>query len=111
MSLFAGAATSSQAQQARAFTLLFTDIQGSTRLYPEGMQHTLTRHDALLRSAIERHGGHVCSRRWATLLVPPWSNTNAALTPICPIHGAGEREAVLPLSPNDTNGNPTKAPF
>ena len=43
-------------QQARTFTFLFTDIQGSTRLWenhPEAMQHALTRHDVLLRSAIE----------------------------------------------------------
>ena len=43
-------------------TFLFTDIEGSTRLWeqhPEAMQAALGRHDALLRRAIETHGGHV----------------------------------------------------
>jgi class 3 adenylate cyclase len=43
-------------------TFLFTDIEGSTRLweaYPEAMRAALARHDALLREAIESHGGYV----------------------------------------------------
>ena len=43
-------------------TFLFTDIEGSTRRWdaqPEAMQQALARHDALLREAIERHGGYV----------------------------------------------------
>ncbi len=43
-------------------TFLFTDIQGSTRLWerhPEAMRLALARHDALLRESIEAHGGHV----------------------------------------------------
>src|SRR5260370_5562737 len=43
-------------------TFLFTDIEGSTRLWeqhPEAMPLALTRHDLLLRQAIEAHGGHV----------------------------------------------------
>src|SRR3954447_18057963 len=43
-------------------TFLFTDIAGSTALwqeYPQVMPATLTRHDALLHEAVERHGGHV----------------------------------------------------
>src|SRR5947209_4799902 len=43
-------------------TFLFTDIEGSTRLWeqhPEAMQLALARHDALLRAAIQTHGGHV----------------------------------------------------
>ncbi len=43
-------------------TFLFTDIEGSTRLwdqYPDAMRHALARHDELLRAAIEEHGGHV----------------------------------------------------
>jgi predicted ATPase/class 3 adenylate cyclase len=44
------------------FTFLFTDIQGSTRLweqYPDAMRAALARHDALVRGSIESHGGHV----------------------------------------------------
>ena len=43
-------------------TFLFTDIEGSTRLWersPAEMRVALARHDALLREAIERNGGAV----------------------------------------------------
>jgi predicted ATPase/class 3 adenylate cyclase len=43
-------------------TLLFTDIEGSTRLWeaePEAMTQGLRRHDEILRSAIESVGGYV----------------------------------------------------
>jgi predicted ATPase/class 3 adenylate cyclase/Flp pilus assembly protein TadD len=43
-------------------TFLFTDIEGSTLLwerYPEAMSAALARHDAILREAIEAHGGTV----------------------------------------------------
>lgn len=43
-------------------TFLFTDIEGSTRLweqYPEAMRHALARHDDLLRQGIESRGGYV----------------------------------------------------
>ena len=43
-------------------TFLFTDIEGSTRLwddYPEAMQGALARHDEILRGAVEAGGGHL----------------------------------------------------
>src|SRR5437667_12620038 len=43
-------------------TFLFTDIEGSTRLWeqhPRAMQTALALHDTLLRQAIEEHGGYV----------------------------------------------------
>jgi predicted ATPase/class 3 adenylate cyclase len=43
-------------------TFLFTDIEGSTRLWerdPVAMQSALARHDEVLRAAIEGHAGHV----------------------------------------------------
>jgi len=43
-------------------TFLFTDIQGSTRLWerhPDAMRTALARHDVLLRGSIEASGGHV----------------------------------------------------
>jgi predicted ATPase/class 3 adenylate cyclase len=43
-------------------TFLFTDIEESTRHWdeqPEAMKAALARHDAILRSSIEAHGGHV----------------------------------------------------
>jgi class 3 adenylate cyclase len=45
-------------------TFLFPDIEGSTTLWesaPEAMRAALERHDALLRAAINAHGGHVFS--------------------------------------------------
>ena len=45
-------------------TFLFTDIEGSTGLWesaPAGMRVALERHDALLRNAIDVHGGQVFS--------------------------------------------------
>jgi predicted ATPase/class 3 adenylate cyclase len=45
-------------------TFLFTDVEGSTRLWeehPTEMQVALERHDAILRTAIEAHGGYVFS--------------------------------------------------
>ena len=43
-------------------TFLFTDVEGSTRLWeehPDAMHDVLARHDAIVREAIEGHGGHV----------------------------------------------------
>ena len=43
-------------------TFLFTDIEGSTKLweqFPDQMRTALARHDALLREAIESHNGQV----------------------------------------------------
>jgi predicted ATPase/class 3 adenylate cyclase len=43
-------------------TFLFTDIEGSTQLWeqhPQAMAHSLAQHHALLREAIEAHGGVV----------------------------------------------------
>ena len=43
-------------------TFLFTDIEGSTRLWeehPDAMRDALARHDEVLRRAIETHGGYV----------------------------------------------------
>ena len=43
-------------------TFLFTDIEGSTRLWERdaaAMQAALDSHDEILRGSIEGHGGHV----------------------------------------------------
>jgi predicted ATPase/class 3 adenylate cyclase len=43
-------------------TFLFTDIEGSTRLWesaPEAMRTALARHEMIVRGAIEAHGGYV----------------------------------------------------
>ena len=49
-------------EQSAVTTFLFTDIEGSTRLWeeqPERMRSALVRHDALSRTAVERRGGLV----------------------------------------------------
>ena len=54
----------SAAKPSGTVTFLFTDIEGSTRLWatePDGMRVGLARHDAILRSAVEAHGGYVFS--------------------------------------------------
>lgn len=46
----------------KTLTFLFTDIEGSTRLWeahPQAMAAALACHDTLLRQAIEAHGGHI----------------------------------------------------
>jgi class 3 adenylate cyclase len=43
-------------------TLLFTDIEGSTRLWeqhPQAMSEALARHDAILIDAVKSSGGYV----------------------------------------------------
>ena len=43
-------------------TFLFTDIEGSTRLWEEhsdAMRDALARHDEILHDAVKSHGGHV----------------------------------------------------
>ena len=43
-------------------TFLFTDLEGSTRLWeehPDAMRAALARHDEILRDAVESHHGHV----------------------------------------------------
>src|SRR5947199_3038283 len=49
-------------QPSGTVTFLFTDIEGSTRMWeelPRAMQLALARHDTLLRDAIESHHGFV----------------------------------------------------
>lgn len=43
-------------------TFLFTDVEGSTRLWaadPDAMSSSLRRHDTLMRSVVDAHGGYV----------------------------------------------------
>ena len=54
--------TQNSDQSSNTFSFLFTDIEGSTKLWeaqPEAMREALARHDAILREAIESHGGRV----------------------------------------------------
>ena len=43
-------------------TFLFSDIEGSTRLWessPDSMRESLARHDAIVRSVMENSGGYI----------------------------------------------------
>ena len=58
----ARADTSSTTSPTGTVTFLFTDIEGSTRLWETqqaAMEMALPRHDALVRQCIADHGGHV----------------------------------------------------
>jgi predicted ATPase/class 3 adenylate cyclase len=49
-------------QPSKTLTLLFTDLEGSTRLweqFPQAMKAAMERHDALLRAAVEGSNGRV----------------------------------------------------
>jgi len=73
-------------QPTGSVTFLFTDIEGSTKLWeqhPEKMQTALARHDALLRQAIEAHGGYVFKTvgdEFCTAFATTPDALNAALT-------------------------------
>jgi predicted ATPase/class 3 adenylate cyclase len=57
-----GVGVSESALPSGTVTFLFTDIEGSTRLWdehPDEMREALARHDELVRAAIESHGGYV----------------------------------------------------
>ena len=48
-------------------TFLFTDLEGSTRLWqehPDAMGEALARHDAILRDAVESHRGSGRQDHW-----------------------------------------------
>ena len=62
-------------------TFLFTDVQGSTRRWeadPAGMCAALTAHDAVLRSAIELHGGW-CFKHTGDGVCAAFSSAQAAI--------------------------------
>ena len=51
--------------RAATITFLFTDLEGSTRLWeahPQAMQGALARHDAIVEAAIEAHRGEVVKK-------------------------------------------------
>src|SRR5262245_17497894 len=70
-------------------TFLFTDLEGSTRLWeehPDAMPAALVRHDEIVRSAIESHGGVVFSEMgdgMASVFVSPLDAVAAAVETQC----------------------------
>src|SRR5580693_9380411 len=61
-------------------TFLFTDIEGSTRLWeadPEGMRGALAAHDEVLHSAIEGRGGWLFKHTGDGVCAAFWSAPDA----------------------------------
>src|SRR5438128_6675950 len=82
-------------------TFLFTDIEGSTRLWeqhPEAMQAALARHDALLRHAIEAHGGHVF-KTMGDQFCAAFADPPEALTAAVQLQGALQAETGSEIGP------------
>ena len=53
-------------EQSEVRTYLFTDIEGSTRMWeedPQRMRPALARHDAIARSTVAKHRGEVVKMR------------------------------------------------
>lgn len=76
-------------------TFLFTDIEGSTRLWeqsPKEMSAALSRHDALLRQAIEQAGGHVF-KTVGDAFCAAFHTPHAAVSAACAAQSAISREA------------------
>jgi class 3 adenylate cyclase len=75
-----------------AVTFLFTDIEGSTRLweqFPEAMGRALARHDALLRMAIASNGGTIfktAGDAFCVAFADAPAAVAAALTAQCSLH-------------------------
>ncbi|MBC8102192.1 MAG: adenylate/guanylate cyclase domain-containing protein, partial [Cytophagales bacterium] len=87
-----------------AVTFLFTDIEGSTKLWeahPQAMQPALARHDALLREAIHAAGG-VVFKTVGDAFCAAFSTPNDALHAALDAQRALGAEFKVPSSsPND----------
>src|SRR3954449_5311754 len=71
-------------------TFLFTDLEGSTRLWeeqPEAMRDALAAHDAILRGAIEASAGVVFSEMGDGMAAAFGSPTDAVAAAIAAQHG------------------------
>ena len=65
-------------------TFLFTDIEGSTRRWEadaEAMRAALSKHDEVLRDAIESHGGFLFSHTGDGVVAPFTSPRSAGIDP------------------------------
>jgi len=77
-------------------TILFTDIEGSTRLWedaPEQMRRALSCHDRLVRAAVERHAGILVKTTGDGLLLEFSSVVDAVRCAVDVQRGMAERNA------------------
>jgi predicted ATPase/class 3 adenylate cyclase len=92
--------------------LLFTDIEGSTKLWeqhPEAMQTALARHDAILRNAIETHHGYVFKTvgdAFCAAFATSRDALDAALAAQCTLHAEPWRDAVIKVRMGLNTGAP-----
>jgi predicted ATPase/class 3 adenylate cyclase len=81
-------------------TFLFTDLEGSTRLWqehPDAMKDALARHDSILREAIAANGGHVVKMTG--------DGTHAAFaSPADAVGAARDSQLALATEPWDSTG-------
>nr|CAA9270476.1 Cyclase homology domain / Predicted ATPase / Transcriptional regulator, LuxR family [uncultured Armatimonadetes bacterium] len=84
-------------------TLLFTDVEGSTRLWeqhPKAMRGALARHDALATSILARHGGKLVKKRGeGDSLFAVFPRATDALNAACELQKAFVRELWAPETP------------
>src|SRR5262245_58767181 len=76
-------------------TFLFTDLEGSTRLweqYPDAMKEALARHDEILREAIAAHDGHIVKTTGDGAHAAFAHPNNAIRTAVDAQRGLNERE-------------------
>ena len=53
-------------------TFLFTDIEGSTRLWeqhPDAMREALARHHAIITAAVDQHGGRIVAAETHAVII------------------------------------------
>jgi class 3 adenylate cyclase/DNA-binding XRE family transcriptional regulator len=99
----AAATPATQDLPAGTLTFLLTDIEGSSGLWerhPQAMSAALARHETLVASAVERHGGRLLKRRGegdSTLSV--FARASAALAAACTLQQAFQAEPWPPQTP------------
>jgi predicted ATPase/class 3 adenylate cyclase len=87
------------AQPSGVVTFLFTDIEGSTRRWednPDSMDDALERHDLIMRSVLQRHGGYVFSTAGDSFAVA-FDRARAAVTAAVDIQRALQERSLLPV--------------
>src|SRR3989442_1111872 len=94
-------------------TFLFTDIEGSTRLWeqhPEAMRLALARHDALAAAVIAQHSGSLIkSRGEGDSLFAVFARASEAVAGACALQQALQAEPGHGLNPAATaEGTPLK---
>ena len=92
-----------------SLTFLFTDVEGSTRLWeanPETMRSALERHDAIIRSAIAESGGEVVKTTGDGLMAVFAVPVGAVTAAIAAQHGLFARDVAGRVRDPGPDGDP-----